>query len=328
LGANQFSLSQLGTIYLGQSQPGLPTNTSVLVVFSGTVGYVVPNGFLVGDGTYSYQVQGGGVIGALGSSLALTALATQSGSWGIPPNTVTVLLTSAPTGVALTVTNPSNGTPGGTGETWYAFRARILQAGLAACVGSARFIKTLISETGVAGNLISVQSGNPGIRVIVGGGDYYQIAYAIFCSVADPSVLVGSAISPLRNVTAALYDYPNTYPIVYVNPDAQILTLVVTWNTVLTPFTGGGGFPSLTQGPLAAYINAIAIGQPINILEMNAIFQTAVSGVLDPTLLTRLVFSVYINGVLTPAGSGTYAVTGDPEGYFTAVTTGITVLQG
>ena len=64
--------------------------------------------------------------------------------------------------------------------------------------------------------------------------------------------------------------------------------------------------------------------------EGGAISQAAIAGVLNPTLLTRLVFAVSINGVLTPPGTGTYAVTGDPEShFFTALNgSGITVTQG
>lgn len=332
LAANQFTLSQLGQVYIGQAAPGLPTNTSVPVVFTGTAGYVISNGFLVGDGTNVYQVQGGGVIASGGISQPINAISLNAGSFGVPANTVTTLLTSVPSSVNLSVNNPSAGTAGNvTGETWASFRARVLQAGLAASVGTARFIKTLLGLVpGVASNLISVQPATGGLRVIATGGDVYQIAYAIFMSVGDPTALQGSAISSGRNVTVSLIDYPDTYPITYVNTPQQTVTLVATWNTSLASFTGGGAFPSLTQPPLVAYLNALAPGQVINVMEMNAIFQQAISGVLNPKLLTRLVFAVSINGVLTQPGSGTYAVAGDPESnWFTALNgSGITVVQG
>lgn len=333
LAANQFTLSQLGQVYLGQPMPGLPTNTSVPVVFtSPNIGYVIANGFLVGDGTNVYQVQGGGVIPTGGVSQPINAISINPGSFGVPINTVTTLLTSVPSSITLSVNNPSAGTAGNpTGETWYSFRQRILQAGLAACVGSARFIKTLLGlVTGVASNLISVQPATGGLRVIATGGDPYQIAYAIFMSVADTTTLQGSAVNPGRNVTVSLIDYPNTYPVIYVNTPQQTVTLVATWNTSLPNFTGGAAFPGLVQPPLVAYINALAPGQVINVMEMNAIFQAAISGVLNPTLLTRLVFAVSINGTLTPVGTGTYAITGDPESnWFTAENGGgITVTQG
>lgn len=327
-GANQFLLAQLGQLYLGQSAPGLASNTSVLVVFSGTAGYVIPNGLLISDGTYTYQVQVGGVIASTGQSVAITAIAVQSGSWGVAANTVTQILSSVAAGI--TVTNPNTGSPGGTAETWYSFRARVLQAGLAACVSSPRFVKTLIGLLlGAQANLISVQPASGGLRIVVGGSaDTYEIANAIFMAVANIATLQGSAISSSRNVTVSLTDFPDTYSLLYVAAPVQTVTMSVTWNTTLSNFTGGGAFPSLVQQPLVDYINGLGIGQVINVMEMNEIFQQAVEEVLDSQFLTRLVFDVYINSTLVNPASGTYAISGDAESSFYAQTTGITVQQG
>jgi baseplate J-like protein len=327
-GANEFLLLQLGQM-MGVPM-GLPVNTSVNVVFSGTVGYVIPNGFLIGDGTHTFQVQGGGVIGTGGSSSAITAIAIQSGAFGVPANTVTQKITSVPGTVTLTVTNPLAGTPASGSETFESYRARVLQANLVACSSSTRGIKTFVSLVlGTSSNLIAVQQSGTNLRVIVGGSpDVYQIAYAIFLAVGNPGILTGSAVSSGRNVTVSLNDYPDTYSIEYVSAPQQTVTLSVTWNTVLANFTAGAAFPSLVQQPLVNYINSIPIGNPINVMEMNQIFQNAVASLLDPSLLTRLVFTVFINGTSTPPASGTYAVSGDPESYFVAVTSGITVTQG
>lgn len=108
----------------------------------------------------------------------------------------------------------------------------------------------------------------------------------------------------------------------------QVVSLVVTWDTVLTNFTSGAAFPSLVQGPLAAYINALAIGQEINVFEMNEVFQEAVEGTPDSSLLTRLVFSVLSSGTLVAPGTGTGAITGDPESSFSCLVNAITLVQG
>ena len=72
---------------------------------------------------------------------------TFRGSWAVPAGTVSQLVTSVPSGIALTVTNPEPGTPGvATGETEANFRARVLQAGLAASQGMARYLKTLLGQ--------------------------------------------------------------------------------------------------------------------------------------------------------------------------------------
>lgn len=315
--ANAFILTQQSRA-LG-IQLGLPTNTSVLVVFSGQPGYVIPKGFRVGDGTNVYQIVTGGIIGAGGSSLTLTAVSVSPGAFAVPANTVTTLLTSVPSIYGVTVTNPQPGIPALSAESWSSFRFRVQQAMLAATTSGPRLIKTLIGNVpGVPSNLIAVQSANGGIRVIVGGGgDVYQVAYAIFCAVGNPSILQGSAVNNNRNVEVTIYDPPDSYPIVYVNSPAQALTGSVIWNTSLANFTGGGAFASLTQEDMATYVNnSLMPGQPLNTQELNAIFTEDISGVLSPALLNRLIFEMSINGVLTPPGTGTFDVTGDPESYW------------
>lgn len=327
--ANIALLQQLGPmlgVKLGQT-----TNTSVPVVFtSPNIGYVIPNGILVSDGTNVYQVQLGGAIGAAGTSQPLTAIAVSAGSWAVLAGTVNQIRSSIPSGITLTVNNTSAGTPGGAQEPWFSYRTRVIQALLAACQGSPRMIKTLVGlVAGVPNNLISVQQAAPGLRVCVGGGgDAYQIANAIFMAVGDPSIPVGSAVSSGRNRTISLVDYPDTYSLPYVVSPVQTITLQATWNTILTNFTGAASIPSLVLQPLADYINGLATASPINILELNAIFQNAVASLLDPKYLTKLVWQVYINGVLTAPAAGTSAVQGDPESSFTCATSGITVVQG
>lgn len=178
-GANAFLLNQLGILYGVDPQP--ITNTSVYVVFNGPPGYVIGQGFVVGDGTYQYVCQDGGVLGADGNSLPMYALATQSGSWPVNPNTVIQLITSVPANIALAVTNPVAGIPSVSGEPISVFRERCFTAGLAASTGMARYLKTLVGNVpGVQNRLISVQQNGEQFTIIVGGGDPYQVAYAIW----------------------------------------------------------------------------------------------------------------------------------------------------
>jgi hypothetical protein len=328
-GANEALLGQLGQIYIGQAQPGQPTNTAVLVVFAyATPGLVINNGWLVGDSANVYQVQGGGVIKSTGLSSPITAIAVAPNStFGVPANTVTNILSSVPAG--LTVNNPTAGTPGGAVETWSSFRARILQSGLAASVGTGRYIKTLIGKLlGAQANLISVQQASGGLRIVVGGAaDTFEIANVIYNSVADISTLQGHAAGG-SNVTVSLIDTPDAVNVLYVASPAQTVTMAITWNTVLTNFTQGSAFASLVQGPLAAYINALGIGQVINVQVLKALFQQAVQASIDPEFLTRLVFAVSINSTVTAPASGTDAISGDPESSFTCNPSSITVAQG
>ncbi len=401
-GANAFLLQQLGQIY--GLRLGSATNTSVNLVFIGTPGFVIAQGFTVSDGLYQYVVQNGGVIAASGVSALIYAVANLSGSWAVPSNTVTQLITSVPSGVTLTVTNPTAGVPATGTETETAFRSRTLQAGLAASQGMASYLKTLLANvSGVESRLISVRQQINQWEVLVGGGDPYQVAYAIYSALFDVSSLVGSTmnvtnvtnanpgvvttglnhgfstgqvinisglvgpvslnntpltivvidqnhfsigvnttntslfppyvsggvVTPnLRNAAVYLADYPDAYEIIFVTPPEQNVALTVTWNTSSPNFVNPNGVSQLANAALVDYVNSIPVGAPINVFELDAVFQAAVVTIIPTALLTRLVFAVSINGIGVAPVSGTGIVNGDPESYFFTTPALVVISQG
>lgn len=400
-GANAFLLQQLGNIY--GVQLGQQTNTSVYVTFSGSVGFVIAQGFIVSDGTYQYVLPDGGVIGSGGVSLPLYAVATVTGSWAISSGTVSQLVTSVPSSVTLSVNNPLPGTPAVAAETEQSYRSRVLQAGLAASQGMTRYLKTLLQNIpGVQSRLVSVkQMANGGLwEVICGGGDSYQIAYAIFMALFDINALTGSVmavsgitqanpgvvtttlnhgfatgqviniagvvgmtavnntpltitvltqktfsigvnttgygayvsggiVTPnLRNITVSLNDYPDTYALTFVNPPQQSVSMTVTWNTISTNYVNPATIAQLANLALVNYINNITVGQPVNLFEMQTVFQDAVANIIPAQLLTRMVFAVSINGIGVTVSAGTGEFLGDPESYFQTNTSLIVINQG
>jgi hypothetical protein len=205
LGANAFLLSQIG------QQIGIPiglnSNTSVFVVFTGTPGFVIDEGFIVGDGTFQYVVQDGGVVGSDRQTPLLFALATQTGTWAVPAGTVTQMVTSVPNNFPLTVVNPTPGTPGTGAEDETAYRARVLQGQLAPSIGTLSFLKTLLGQVpNVQQRLISALITESGKwEVIVGGGDPYQVAYAIYKA-------LGPGIADMTGSTLGVTDITKANP--------------------------------------------------------------------------------------------------------------------
>lgn len=325
-GANAFVLAMLGAQF-GIPQ-GTTTNTSVYVTFSNSVGYVITPGFIVSDGTYQYVIQDGGVIGSGGSSSPLYAVASQAGSWSVPANTVTTIVTSVPSPYTLTVTNALAGTPGSDAETPDAYRSRVLQAQLVTGKGTATFIKSNVQAVpGVQARLVSVLANGSNWEVIVGGGDPYAVAYAIYSSVLDISSIVGSG-TPSRNITSTIIDSPNSYSLTYVNPPQQNVQVTAVWNSNWTNFSGATTINQLAATAIQGYINSIIVGQPINLLEMTNVFQESVINILSLEALTALTFTVKINGVVTAPSAGTDVIYGDSESYFYSGNTDITVTQG
>lgn len=138
----------------------------------------------------------------------------------------------------------------------------------------------------------------------------------------------GGVVTPnLRNVSVNVIDYPDAYSIVFVNPPAQTVTMTVAWNTIQPNFVAQASVAQAAAPAIADYINSIVVGQPINLFAAQDAFIAAVSGILPESALSRLTFTVLINGVVTAPDAGTQLVRGDPESYFTATAGGITVNQ-
>jgi hypothetical protein len=407
LGANEFLLNQLGQqagLMLGQ-----PTNTSVDVIFTVTAnstaqpGYVIPTGFMVSDGSQQYVIDApGGITGAEGTTQPLTATAVNPGTWSVPSGSVDQVVSSFPSPYLVTVTNPNAGIPGNPNpETWQSYRARVLQAGIASAQSMPSMVRTLLNAVpGVTARLISIltpASGN--WLILVGGGDEYQIAYALFQSVTDITTLVGSintvtavtvatngevttalyhgltvggaftisGANPVnydvtgtvesviddyhftistntsgfpsyvdsgvltpnpRNVSVSIVDYPDTYQVTFANPLQQVVTGTVAWNTTAPNFTQAAAIQQAAVPALVAYVNSIFAGQQINLFELQAAFQTATSGILPNALLTRMVFSISIDGVGVSPESGTGIFPSDPQSYLFAAANSFTVTQG
>jgi hypothetical protein len=235
--ANPYLLNQLGILYGVDQQP--ITNTAVYVIFSGTPGYVVGQGFVVGDGTYQYVAQSGGICGLDGNTLPIYCLATVAGAWPVAANTVVQMITSIPANVSLTVNNPVQGIPSQSGEPISIYRERVFTAGLAASTGMSRYLKTLVGNVpGVQMRMISVQEQEDleQYTIIVGGGDPYQVAYAIWCADFYTLGLTGAIIR--------VAGISNTNPCVITTADNHNLT---TGN--IEVITGNVGLPLINNIP-------------------------------------------------------------------------------
>lgn len=396
-GANAFLLNQLGQIYgvpLGQG-----SNTSVYVVFTGSVGFVISKGFTVSDGTNRYVVQDGGIVETGGVSPPLYCLAAVTGTWAVPAGTVNQIVTSVPSTIVLSVNNPTAGTPGSSTQTEGDYRAQVLQAGKASAQGTPSFLKTVLGNVpGVQNRLVSVRQSGSGWEVLVGGGDPYAVAYAIYQSLFDVNALVGSVMSVSgitnanpgvvttslnhglttgqtatiagstntafngtytitvlsqttfsigvdtstfgtytgggvvtpngRNMRVTITDYPDSYTIPFVIPPQQAVTMTVTWNTSIASFTQQTAVAAQGSAALIAYVNSLPVGAPMNLFELQDAFKMAITTLVPPALLTRMVFAVSINGVGVSPTAGTGIIAGDPESYFQAAVNSVTVVQG
>lgn len=330
LTANEFILYQLGGVY-GVRQ-GVGSNTSVYVVFSGSPGFVINAGFIVSDGTHQYVTQDPAIIsgpGPVGASDATFCLAVDAGSWAIPADTVTEPISSIPSTITCTLTNPATGIPGGDPQTLAAFQAQVIQAGLAVATGTPTFVKTTIQNVpGVQARLVSMRQTGGGWQVIVGGGDPYQVAGALFqCLFNIQDLQPATTLGATENI--AINDFPDTYEIVFVVPAQQSVGMTITWNTAATAnFVSDAIVIALVQPAMVDYINSITVGQPISTLKLQDVFITAVQASIPEAAISKLQFVVTIDGDVVAPPAGGVLIAGDPEAFFFSVASDISIVQG
>lgn len=328
-GANIPLLMQLGNIYGVQQGEG--TNTSVYVVFSGLPGFPIPKGFTVGDGNNQYAVVRDAVIPSSGQTAPLYCLATSEGSWAVPEGSVTQVITSVPKSQPVTCTNLTDGLPGVGEQSYSSYRAQVMQAGMMAVQGVPDCLRSLLQKVdGVQANLISYRQAALGKWVVVvGGGDPYEVAYAIYKAVPDISMLTNDVSNPsgaeVEKKTVQIDVYPDSYQLPFVVPTSQSAAVFIVWNTAATSYIDPAGISNAVQQPVADYINSIAVGQPINVLQIQEIFLEAVQGLVPPSLVSMINIQVGINGTIVPPDADSTLVYGDTYGYFSTTAGQITV---
>ncbi|WP_035950368.1 hypothetical protein [Burkholderia multivorans] len=319
-GANAFVLAQLGAQF-GVPQ-GTSANGSVYVVFTGPAGYVLPPGFVIGDGTNQYTLQDGGVIQSNGQSAQLYAVATNSGTFAIPANTVNQIITSLPSEYAglITVTNPQAGVSASSAESPQTYRGRVLQAGQVASVGTPAFLKTLLGKiTGVQQRLISINQVTGGWQIVCGGGDAYAVAAAILQGAGDISLLKGSQLGITGMTTAnpvviqtnlaSGYTAGQTFTVAGATPSAfnRTYTVASVSGNSITTTTNGTGFGTYTGGatfsPNPRNVNVSLFQNPntYNISFVNPPQQAVTLAVTWNTTLPNFTAGSSVNQLAAPA---------------------------
>lgn len=350
-GTNQYALQDGGIIQTNGQSPALYavcTNSNIFAIPSNTVNQIVtsvPSAYAVTVNNIDAGTPATGTE-SVQSYRSRVLLAGQVGVSGTPAYLKTLLYKI--TGVQQQYVSVNAVTGGwqviaGGGDA-YSIANAILQAvpDIATLQGSQLaitamtaanpvVITTNLNHNLVAGNTFTVAGANPSA---------YNLTYTV-ASVTATTITTntnGSAFGTYvsgayfnpnpRNITATVFQNPDSYNITFVNPPQQIVTMTVTWNTTLPNFTAGLSVNQLAAPALSSYINSVYVGQPMNLLEMTAVFQNAVASILDASNITTLTFAVTINGVTVTPSAGTSIIEGDPESYFYASATAVTVVQG
>lgn len=326
-GVNVPLLLQLGNQY-GTPQ-GKGSYTSVNVIFMGSPGFVVPKGFVVSDGNHQYALQNNTIIPSSGQSEPAYCLATNAGTWAVPAGSVTQTITSVPSSQEITCTNLNMGLPGQSAQSDWDYRSQVMQAGMATAQGVPEFLRTLLQKvSGVQERLISYRQINTQQwAVIVGGGDPYEVAFAIYQAIPDISVLTNDVggDNPPEGVTITINQYPDTYELPFITPTSQTAGVILTWDTTASNFVDPATVSVAAVNPIVKYLNSIPVGQPVNVYEINTIFQASVASLMRPAQISLIDVQVVINGAIVEPEDNTDLVYGDSYSYFTSDSGDVTV---
>lgn len=131
-----------------------------------------------------------------------------------------------------------------------------------------------------------------------------------------------------RNEVVTIIDGGDTYSIPFVTPLQQIVKINLIWNTNADNTVSSDSVVTAGRAALVSYINGIYAGSPINLFELQAAFQTAVTNLVPAANLTRMVFTVYIDGVEVDPETGTGIIQGDAQSYLYTTVNNITITRG
>jgi hypothetical protein len=138
----------------------------------------------------------------------------------------------------------------------------------------------------------------------------------------------GGVLSPnLRNNLIMITDFPDVYQIPFVTPPSQTVSVVLTWNAV-SILASGAVISQLAATEIITYINALPVGNPINLFAMEEAVQDAIEPLVPLSTLSRIVWSIAINNVPMPPAAGTGLIYGDLESYFVTDPSKVVVVQG
>jgi hypothetical protein len=241
----------------------------------------------------------------------------------VPAGSVTQIITSVPASQPLTCTNLVPGLPGAEEQPEWSYRAQVMQSGMATAQGVPEFLRTMLEKVdGVQARLISYRKVSPmQWTVIVGGGDPYEVGFAIYQAIPDISVLTAEANVPdgeqPTGVTVTISQYPDSYDIPFITPTSQTAEVILTWNTTANNYVDPASISAAAVPKIIEYINSIPVGQPINIYEINTIFQLSVATLIRPAQISLIDVVVAIDGAIVPPEPNSDLVYGNNYSYFT-----------
>ena len=303
--ANDFIVRELGAAFgLKIKNQALPNTT---ITFYGLAGVVIPEGLEVGnaDGSKKFITTKSDIINASGQ-VSIYCEGADYYDTPTPANTLNVLLNQVLNVTSCTNLNDAvESTPA---ETISEFRARFQTRAQANRSGTVATLDNKLKEIeGTVDRLCTYRDSQiieegvkkAVIEVVVGGGDDYQVALAIFNSVLYPDLFVSNPSGDETNRTVNINVAFNSvdFPIVYTRPKINQLSI----NISLTVQSGFINIPSeaftlLLRPYYENYINNLKIGySPSGYAFDDLIYQCFKDNFYNISIITGINYTLTIN---------------------------------
>ena len=303
--ANDFIVKELGAAFgLKIKDKALPNTT---ITFYGLAGVVIPEGLEVGnaDGSKKFITTKSDIINAAGQ-VSIYCKGADYYDTPTPANTLNVLLNQVLNVTSCTNLNDAvESTPA---ETISEFRSRFQTRAQANRSGTVAALDNALKEiegtvdrlcTYKASQIIEEGVKEAVIEVVVGGGDDYQVALAIFNSVLYPDIFVSNPSGDETNRTVNINVTFNSvdFPIVYTRPKINQLSI----NISLTVQSGFINIPSeaftlLLRPYYEDYINNLKIGySPNGYAFDDLIYQCFKDNFYSISIITGINYTLTVN---------------------------------
>ena len=304
--ANNFMVLELGAAFgLKIKDKALPNTT---ITFYGLAGVVIPEGLEVGnaDGSKKFVTTKSDIINASGE-VSIYCEGADYYDTPTPANTLNVLLNQVLNVTSCTNLNDAvETTPT---ETISEFRSRFQTRALANRSGTAATLDNALKEiegtvdrlcTYKASQIVEEGVSKAVLEIIVGGGDDYSVALAIFNSILYPDILVSNPSGDETNRTVNINVTFNgvDFPITYTRPKINQLSI----NISLTVQSGFINIPSeaftlLLRPYFENYINNLKIGYaPTGYSFDDLIYQCFRDNSYSRDIITGINYTLTING--------------------------------
>ena len=209
--------------------------SSVVVIFTGTVGTYIPQGIRVSNtsGSQVFTTKEDATILASGT-ISILCESEEDVLGTIDPNTINVLLDPI---LSVTVDNAVAGNTQIPAETYEEYRQRLLTRFRTARIGTYQYATDAVNSIdGVVSRLVNfrqlvamVGGFNAGVvECVIGGGDDTEIAGILFNSFLSPILFYSNPADIGRKVTVNIEFNNNTFPIVFTRPDLKNIDMEIT----------------------------------------------------------------------------------------------------